>query len=208
MIYVRDDDVLIDSSSHDDPFKHFQTVHSWICESDRFLHVPAILINNVVKDGTRGIVGFPEAIEFIKSETKAGRMRPEIHGYEHVDYGKLKVGQVCAHLAMCKEFFWQYFDVEATTWYTPWGASQPHLWDAANLEGLKLVDCSRINKLAGKYGVVQRLREGHKPEDFLEEDEVFFHWWEGGMRLKRVIEVLKHGSWDAAKSANGKWFND
>lgn len=208
MIYVRDDDVLIDSSSHEKPFEHFKTVHYWICESNRLLHVPTILINNVVKDGTKGIVGFPEAVEFIKSETVAGRMRPQIHGLEHIDYGKLSEDDVRSHLKICREFMWYYFDVVATAWYTPWGASQPHLWSAANKEGLELVDCSRINKLAGRHGVVQRLRDGHKPEDFLEEDEIFFHWWEGGLRLKRVVEVLKHGSWKAAEEANGKWFSE
>lgn len=208
MIYVRDDDVLIHSSSHQDPFKHFQTVHNWILESDKLLHVPAILMHNVKKDGTVGLLGFPEAIEYIKSETKEGKMRPEIHGYEHVDYGKLSVEIICSHLKMCKEFLWSSLDAVATTWFSPWGANQPHLYEAADKERLKLVDCSKINKLAGEHGVVQRFRQGHKPEDFLEEDEIFFHWWEGGMRLRRAIQVIKHGSWQAAKEANGKWFSE
>lgn len=207
MIYVRDDDVLIESSSYKDPFKHFQTVHDWICETDKLLHVPAILVNNVVKDGSKGITGFPEAMEYIKSETAAGRMRPEIHGYEHIDYGKLNKAEVVAHLEMCQNFMWYYFDVQPTKWYTPWGASQPHLHDAASFVGLKLVDCSNINKLAGRYGIVQQLKDG-RDISYLENREIFFHWWEGGLRLKRVIEALKYGSYAAAAEVHSdeKWF--
>ena len=205
MIYVRDDDVLIDSSSHDDPFKHFQTVHNWICETDKLLHVPTILVTNVVKDGTRGLAGFPEAIEYIKSESSAGRMRPEIHGYEHIDYAKLSVTEIVDSLKLCLDFMWGVLEVKATAWYTPWGANAPHLHEAANRLNLKLVDCSKIHKLAGRHGIVQRLRDGETTE-YLEEDEIFFHWWEGGMRLKRVIEVIKHGSFAKAKERNGDWF--
>ncbi len=205
MIYVRDDDVLIDSSGFEDSFKHFKTVHEWICETDKLMHVPAILVHNVVKDGSRGLLGFPDAMEFIKSETAAGRMQPQIHGYEHIDYGKLNKEEVRDHLMKCQDFIWRNFNFDPTVWYTPWGASQPHLHEVTELMGLKLVDCSRIHKLAGKHGVVQRLRDRESP-DYLEDDEIFFHWWEGGLRLKRVIEVLKHGSWDKAESENKDWF--
>ncbi len=206
MIYVRDDDVLIGSSSHPDPFKHFKRVHSWICEApDKLLHVPALLMYHNIEKQDEGLLGFPEAMEFIKSETAAGRMRPEIHGYEHKDYKPLTVERVVTELEICKEFLWCSFDTEATKWYTPWGANAPHLYEAADLTGLQLVDCSDINKLAGRNGVVQRFREGHSV-DFLEEKEIFFHWWEGGLRLKRAIEVIKHGDWETAKANNDKWF--
>jgi hypothetical protein len=205
MIFVRDDDVLIDSSSHKDAFRHFKSIHEQICETPKLLHVPAILVNNVVKDGTKGLAGFPEAVEYIKSETQAGRMRPEIHGYEHVDYAKLDTETVIKHLVECQDFMWKYLEVNTTTWYTPWGANAPHLYEAAAKVDLKLVDCSQIHKLAGRHGVVQRLREGHKI-DFLNDQEIFFHWWEGGLRLKRVIEFLKHGSWYEAANANEDWF--
>lgn len=198
MIYVRDDDVLLSSSSHADPLKHFKTVHSWICETPKLLHVPTILVTEIQE--------FPEAIEFIKEETGAGRMRPEIHGLKHIDYAKLSLKEVIDHLCRCIEFLLDNFDVDSTTWYTPWGASAPHLHEAASEVGLKLVDCSNINKLAGRYGLVQLAREGKDIEKIMEEKEIFFHWWEGGLRLKRVIEVLKHGSFEVAGQANKDWF--
>jgi len=198
MIAVRDDDVLIKSSSHENSFSHFKTVHNWICESDKLLHVPAILVTEIQE--------FPECIEYIKDEASKGKMRPEIHGLRHIDYAKLSVEEVVVHLNKCKDFLLDKFNVNATTWYTPWGANASHLFDAAAECKLKLVDTSRINKLAGRYGMVQLAREGRDLNKFLEGGEIFFHWWEGGMRLKRVIEVLKHGSWEAAKAANGEWF--
>ena len=198
MIYVRDDDVLLRSSSYKDPFAHFRTVHNWILETDKLLHVPAILVTE--------IQDFPACIEYIKNETSEGRMRPEIHGLNHIDYAKLPLVEVKNHLGQCKQALWTWFKATPTKWYTPWGANAPHLYEAAREYGLQLVDCSKINKLAGRYGIVQLAKDGHDLEKFLHEGEIFFHWWEGGMRLKRVIEVLKHGSYQAAKAANGDWF--
>ncbi len=206
-IFVRDDDVLIGSSSWDDSLGRFKQVHDWCLLSNRFLHVPAILFNNVVKDGTPGIDHFPGAIEYIKEQTQEGKMRPEIHGWEHIDYAKLSVPEIREHLKRCKESMKEHFDVEATTWYTPWGANASHMHDAALEEGLKLIDCSRINKMEGRHGVVQRLRDG-EDISFLEEDEVFTHWWGGGSRLLRIIQVGIHGSWAEAKAANRELFRE
>lgn len=202
MIYVRDDDVLLHSSSHADPLAHFKTVHGWICETGKLLHVPAILVTEIQQ-----IPRSQEAIDFIKQETKDGRMSPQIHGLNHIDYAKLPLEEIVTHLNICKEFLFKRFDVVPTTFYTPWGANAPHIHEAANNTGLKLVDCVRINKLNGRYGIIQRIKDGDDPADFLDEDEIFFHWWEGGMRLRRVVEVLKHGTWEKAKEANGDWFD-
>lgn len=208
MIYVRDDDVLIGSSGFEDPVAHFKKVHGWICEAPgKVMHVPTILMYNNVKNRDKGIIGFPEAMEFIEAETAAGRMQPEIHGYEHKDYKPMPVSEVVTELEVCKEFMWCSFGVEAKKWYTPWGANAPHLYEASAEAGLELVDCSRINKLAGRFGVVQNFREGRTPE-YLEDDEIFFHWWEGGLRLKRAIEVIKHGDWKTAAENNEAWFSE
>lgn len=198
MIYVRDDDVLIPSSSHEDPLKHFKTVHGWICETPKLLHIPTLLVEPLSR--------YPEACEFIKEQRYLGRMSPEIHGYEHIDYAKLTKQQVIDHLLKCKEFLFDKFDVIATKWYTPWGANAPHLYEAAEECGLKLIDCSNISKMRGRHGIIQRMKDGEDVEKFMDGKEIFFHWWEGGMRLKRIVEVLKHGSVDAAFKANRDWF--
>lgn len=195
MIFVRDDDVLLKSSSYADPLERFKQVHRWICEvPDKVLHIPAILVTEIQE--------FPEAIEYIKEETAEGRMRLEIHGLKHVDYAKLDAYAVRQELKECQVFLNREFNVSATTWYTPWGANAAYLYEAAEAVGLKLVDCSNINKLAGRYGMVQQLKDGHDPIKFLDGKEIFMHWWEGGMRLKRVLEAIKHGSWVEAVKAN------
>jgi len=208
MIYIRDDDVLIDSSGHTDSFKRFIEVHEMICDVEGVLHVPAILVHNVIKDDTRGIVGFPGAVEFVREETAAGRMRPEVHGWEHIDYAKLSFAEIVEHLRRCKDFIHTNFNREPEIWYTPWGANKQHLHDAAEQENLKLVDCTQINKLSGRFGVVQQLRDGKNAFELFNEKEIFFHWWEHGNRLRRVLECLKHeGSWEQAKKVNKELFD-
>lgn len=201
MIYVRDDDVLINSSEWGKPGRRFRQTHRWIMEDPHFLHVPAILAHNVVDDGTPGILAFPEVMEYIKEHTAAGRMRPEIHGWEHVDYGKKSLYEAREDLKKMKYFLHEHFNATATTWYTPWGASQPHLHEAASEEGLKLVDCSDINKLKGQHSITRWVMDG-KSFDPYEEKEIFYHWWESGARLLRVIKAHKYGSWEKAKEAD------
>lgn len=197
MIRVRNDDVLLGSSSYDDEFGRFKQIHEWTLESERFLHVPTILVTE--------IQDFPRCIEYIQEQTEAGHMRPEIHGLRHIDYGKVSTFEVMDQLQLCKEYFERWGFGKPTKWYTPWGASQAHLHHAAKKVGLTLIDCDKINKLNGKHGIVQRLKDGEKV-DFLEGDEIFMHWWTGGARLKRVIEVANHGSWEAAAKANRELF--
>lgn len=193
-IRVRDDDVLLPSSSTDDPFGKFSKVHRWICEvPDHVMHVPTILVTEIQQ--------FPQAIEYIRTETAEGRMEPQLHGLEHIDYGKLDYQEVCNHLNICRDWMINNLGVNPTRFMTPWGASQPHLHAAAAACDYELVDCSRIHKLAGRNGVVDRLRSGESP-DYLENDEIFLHWWESGLRLKRVLETIKHGSWAEAERVN------
>ena len=200
MIRVRDDDVLLPSSGNSNPLLRFQEIHRWICEApDKLIHVPAILVKE--------IADFPEGIEFIRQETAEGRMLPEIHGREHIDYGKLTYDEVMRDLRICSDFIWNNFSVVPTTWYTPWGASQDHLHEAAKDSGLKLVDCSKITKLQGRYGICQRLKDGTSI-DHWDGGEIFMHWWEGGSRLLRVSKVAQHGSWEAAKGEHPKLFRE
>ena len=70
---------------------------------------------------------------------------------------------------------------------------------------IELVTCEDIDKLVGRYGVQQQMMDG-RDLTYLDGREIFMHWWEGGSRLKRVVEVLKHGSWEAAKKVNRKLF--
>ena len=197
LIRIRDDDILVHSSSYEDTFGRFRQVHEWVCESKQFIHVPTILVEEIQE--------FPDCIEYIKQETKEGRMLPEIHGHRHVDFAKLPKEELIDKFKLCKEFLWEKFEVKARYVYSPWGANAPHISDACEETGLKLIDCSRIMKLEGKHGIVQRLKDGEKLSNFYG-CEFFTHFWGGGARLKRIVEVFKHGSWAAAKEANRELF--
>ncbi len=202
MIRVRDDDVLLGSSSWEDELGRLKQVHAWICEvPEKFIHVPAILVTEIQE--------FPECIEWIREETAEGRMLPEIHGWSHKDYASLTPAEIVLELRDCKEFIRKEFNHTATKFYTPWGAGADvrgkHIRGAAAAVGLEMVTCEKINKMTGRYGVIRQLMDGHTV-DYLDGDEIFMHWWEGGARLKRIIEVAKHGSWDEAAKHNKKLF--
>jgi hypothetical protein len=184
MIYVRDDDVLMYDKNKDKALRRFIKVHEKIRQlPDLLIHVPTI----VVKDTSRNT----EVIDYLKNETEAGRMAPEIHGWNHIDYGKLDYKTVRKHLQKCKTWMLDSLGVEATKWYTPWGASQEHLHKAAKDEGLELVDCSNINKLRGRYGVTQRITEGYDIETLYDGQEWFMHFWESDV-LDRLDKILSY----------------
>lgn len=202
MIRVRDDDVLLSSSSYDDELGRLKQVHAWICEvPDRFIHVPAILVTEIQE--------FPEAIEWIREETAEGRMLPEVHGLSHKDYASLTTSEIVLELEECVEFNKKQFDYTSTKFYTPWGAGADergsHIAGAARTAGLNMVTCEHITKMNGRYGVCKELMDG-RDLSYMDGQEIFMHWWEGGSRLKRIIEVAKHGSWEEAKKANRKLF--
>ena len=202
MIRVRNDDVCFPSKSYDSELGRLQQIHEWICEvPDRMIHVPTILVLEIQE--------FPECIEWIRQETVEGRMLPEIHGLSHKDYAALTEKEIQADLNVCRDWIDYKFGHVATKFYTPWGAGADdrgaHIKPAAAAIGIEVVTCEDIDKLVGRYGVQQQMMDG-RDLTYMDGREIFMHWWEGGSRLKRVVEVLKHGSWDEAKKANRKLF--
>jgi hypothetical protein len=204
MIRVRNDDVLLPSKGYSSELGRLQQIHEWICEvPDTLIHVPAILVLEIQQ--------FPECIEWIRQETAEGRMLPEIHGLSHKDYASMSEKEIVADLNVCRDWIDYKFGHVATKFYTPWGAGADergaHIGPAAASTGIELVTCENISKLCGRHGVVQQLMDG-RDISYLNDfgGEIFMHWWEGGSRLKRVVEVIKHGSWDEAVKHNRKLF--
>lgn len=204
LIRLRDDDVGIESSSWDSSFKRFQEVHNWTTEWYEILHVPTILVNDIKRN--------PAWVKYVRDETEKGNMLPEIHGHEHVDFAKLSKEELVRQFGYCKEFIANEFGYTPKLVMSPWGANAPHISTAAEECGLKLRDCSDIFKLGGRYGIIQLFKDGHTSlsiRNVLREDlEIFTHFWEGGLRIKRVVELFKHGSWAAAEEANWSLFNE
>lgn len=204
MIRVRDDDVLISSSSTYDPLTKFKGIHDWICEvPETLIHVPSILVLDIQE--------FPKCIEYVRQETEEGRMLPEIHGLHHKDYASLSEKEIVAELNVCRDWIYYKLGYEATRFYSPWGAGADergaHIRPAAASTGIELVTCEKIIKLKGRYGVVQELKDG-RDISYLDGQEFFIHWWENLTRLRRVIDVIKHGSWEEAKKENSALFRE
>jgi peptidoglycan/xylan/chitin deacetylase (PgdA/CDA1 family) len=204
MIGIRDDDVLLSSKSTDKPLTKFKMVHEWICEvPETLIHVPTILVTEIQE--------FPDAIEFIRQETAEGRMTPEVHGLEHIDYAALEHDEIVNHLEYCRGWIKKNLGCDVTRFYTPWGAGADprgaHIRPAAEAAGLEMVTCEDIHKMQGRYGVIQELKDGNTL-NYLEGKEIFLHWWENVTRLKRIVEVIKHGDWASAKVANKNLFKE
>jgi hypothetical protein len=175
MIRVRDDDVLVHSSGYSDAeaVARFKRVHEIIVNGGG-LHVPAVLIME--------ILDFPEAIEFIGEETKAGRMEPQWHGMEHVDYAKKTEEEIVADIIMSQLQFREWFDCKFTKFYTPWGANAAHIKKACDRLNVEMVDCSDI---------IRCVHVNREPEKFRGKDiEIMIHWWEGVGRLRDMFHNL------------------
>jgi hypothetical protein len=174
-VRVRDDDVLIRSSTPD-PVSRFKGVHELIV-SYGALHVPAIVVE--------GIQSFPEVLPFIREETGAGRMEPQWHGHTHVDYANednKDYEEIRADIRKGQEFFMEHFGVQFTIFYTPWGGNSSLLQKACKEEGVTVVDCSNV---------VYCVSVNENPELYKGKDvELFIHWYEGKGRLGRALRHL------------------
>lgn len=196
MIYVRNDDILLSSSDWGNPFLRFKEIHEWILAVKKHpvMHIPTIL--------TTEIQAYPECIEYIREETAQGRMQPQLHGVRHIDPGTFGYEGLMDQLKIGREWIQKNLGYTPTRYYTPWGAGeavgQEWMWKAAAKCNFVMVTCSDINKLNGRFGMVQQLKDGHDPIKFLEGKEIFMHWWQRGQRLQRVLQAIEAGSWEAA----------
>jgi peptidoglycan/xylan/chitin deacetylase (PgdA/CDA1 family) len=152
-----------------------------------FIHVLAILATE--------IQDFPECIEYVKEETAAGTMFPEVHGLHHIDYAKLPYHEAVSQLSEARAFIIQNFNYVPTIWYSPWGAGADkrgeHLRAAAIDAGLNLVTCQDMIQ-PGK--LVTEIRATTDPMGLIREwegKEILRHWWEGSGALMESIRFFK-----------------
>jgi len=168
---VRDDDVLLLGKGFDPEgaVTRLKKIHRMIVEGGG-VHVAALLCKDLHT--------FPGAIDFLRGAYERGELLPEIHGWEHVDYGALSLYKVERHLRRCSAFIEETFGRLPQKFYTPWGANQPHLLVASERVGLEMVDTARVLYPKRKFftGKIWReyaeaVRENRR--------ELFIHWWEG-----------------------------
>jgi peptidoglycan/xylan/chitin deacetylase (PgdA/CDA1 family) len=195
MIRMRDDDVIVPSRSWPDVFGRFRQVHKWIAQCPEMIHVPTLI--------TEELQEFPEVVDYIRSETLAGRMLPEFHGVFHVDYAKMAPEHVREHLDEGIDWMEANVARRPEIWYTPWGANTKELHQLAAEFGLRLVGTDpelQVGKVAA------RLREGRYTISDVP-DEMFFHWWEGGSRVARLALAVKLGGWQIAAQHDPELFS-
>lgn len=183
MILIRDDDVLVRSRAYTSPFEQFVKVHEIICSNERVRHVASVL--------TTEIQEFPDAVRYIREEVAVGRMCAEIHGYQHIDYGKLHKDEIARHLAHAIKFHEDNFNTRPTKFFTPWGASTPGIMEACQVLDLEMMDCSAVQKLSGKRGAYQAIKDGRDLHTEWNGKYILIHWWENPERLKTVMEMLR-----------------
>jgi len=227
MIRVRDDDILVPSREWPDPFKRFRQIHRWIAEvPEHFVHVPAIL--------TEEIQQFPQCIEYVKEEVKAGRMIAELHGFHHeIDYQRRSVNDCFSDLDKAINWMVKHLESRPNIWYTPKGAGRyplreyhieekfneltaqaDRMREAAARLGLEVVS-EFDNKMEGRDGICRHLMDGRSLDAISNSrniegghKEISTHWWSRGIRLKRVIVAVKHGSWAKAMDIEPEFFRD
>lgn len=199
MLIVRIDDVLVHSGKRGSfqgrEFARFKQIHGWLSAAPKIIeHRPAVLVKE--------IQAFPEAIEFVKDETKHGRMVPVLHGLEHIDYGRMPKAAIKYHLERSLEWFDSALEFRPTIFATPWGADSPAIRDACAEVGM-VAETTRGTLTPAE--VCAHLRKG---TSFFELNGavILEHWWQKGLRLWRIAQAAKHGSWEAAAEVNGDAF--
>lgn len=192
-IRIRDDDVLVDSSKFPgQSFGRFKGFHNMILEDPvHFEHVLAVLVTE--------IQAFPDCIDYIRAETAAGRMRPEVHGLHHIDYAGLSFSECAMQLSVAKVWIRDHLGHDPTVWYSPWGAGADargaHLAQAAASIGLTLVTCEDMIKPSQLVTDVRLVKDGSMTKEALlakwEGKEILRHWWEGSGALMESIQFFK-----------------
>lgn len=175
-IKIRDDDFLIDSKVYN-PLERFKEVHSIIISDSRFCHVPAVLCGEVEK--------FPGALEFLKDEADKKRIFPELHGWKHVDYGKMSHKEIVTDLTKCLTWFENKLNKLPRYFYTPWAAKNDIIVGAAKECGLEAV--------GGKENFLEphKYLTGNNKLDW--GCTVSIHWWKNVdiIRLKELIHDFR-----------------
>lgn len=197
LIRIRTDDVLVHSDSMAGAeFDKWRKHHQWVLEAPPyFYHTAAILCSE--------IQNFPEAISYIQKEVAEGRLGLDLHGWEHIDYTKLPQEQIEEHLDKSFEFLLRTFNCLPFRWATPWGANSEDIRKAARkyslvVEGVNdpVVDQAQAVQAVHSTGTV----------DILRNKVVMVHWFERGLKLWRIIQTAKYGTWEAAAKAHPEEF--
>ena len=106
-------------------------------------------------------------------------MAPELHGWEHVDYGEYTKSEVLEDLRRSIDVMVNKLHCHPSKFYTPWGANSPEIQEAAKELNLEVVDCSDINQLKKLAPALGNRHYAEYCKLYKDHGEVMIHFWEG-----------------------------
>ena len=190
MIRIRIDDVMWHSSAftNERAENRFKQIHRWICQQpDSMIHIPTILVTE--------IQDFPNIIELVRQETLEGTMSPQLHGYEHISYGELDQDVIEDHLDKSMVWFGENLGIEPSIWATPWGGTSDTMVAAASKYCLEIETVNSAYPY--NFGKAIEIAKD-KGVQALHNETVFGHWWNKGLKLLRLVEIVKYGGYEEA----------
>lgn len=197
LIRVRTDDVLVHSDSMAGAeFEKWKKHHQWVLEAPLYFYHSAAILCKEIQD-------FPEAIAYIKKESEEKRLILDLHGWEHIDYAKISQEQIELHLEQSFEFFMKAFNCLPVRWATPWGANSEGIRKAARKFSLVV---EGVNDPVIDQGQAVKLVHTYDSAEILRGRVVMVHWFERGLKLWRIIQTAKYGSWQKAAEKHPEEF--
>lgn len=183
---VRIDDVMWSTSDKTMVGKEVQKFQKYVrwCQNTNITVVPAILCNDIEK--------FPECIVWLKDEIEKGKLVScDLHGWEHVDYGSMSLFEIREHLEKALTWFETVKLPLPIRWVTPWGANSPAMQQAATEFDIIIEDTT--HPVIDQAVADSQLRITRDP-DILKDKVLMCHWWDRGLRLYRICQVLYYNS--------------
>lgn len=198
LVRIRIDDVMGGSSAFTkERGEHrFNQIHRWIVQSKSLIHVPTILVEDIQK--------YPNIIDLIKTETAAGKMDPQLHGYQHIDYGAITPEEIDEHLVKSIKWFQTVLNKEPTVWATPWGAYSETIKEAASKRFLEVETTANIIP----PGRAVEIAKNANSIRVLFGQTVMTHWWSLGLNILRLVEIANYGSYKTAARKRPQLFGD
>jgi hypothetical protein len=197
---VRFDDVLWETSDKKIQGKELQKFQKHInwCKDLPVVLAPAILCQDVDK--------FPGAVDYLRECAEEGIVFPDLHGWTHGPYGDMPYEEICEHLDQAMDWFDKNLPgFPPIRWVTPHGANSFDIQTAARNHGLIVEDTN--------YPVIDQkeadalLRKFRDPAK-LDGRVIMVHWWERGLRLYRIAQILQHNGVDEAIIASKETLDD
>ena len=201
MIRIRCDDVMVESSSfsRERSINRIIQITRWMDKSPQgyFNFIPTILVEEMEH--------WPEVIDLIRHNTMAHKMSPQIHGFQHIDYASVDKQTIREHLKKCLVWFKDYLNYEPTTWATPWGAWTKEMEEVAN-EFHLTVETTAVTMPIGS--AIDYIKARGVEEFRYSNPTILIHWWEKGLKLLRLTEIVRYGSYKAAQQERPDLFKE